>query len=101
MSFQPSVAIVNVHNQKRIAVAVETPATTKRNVTVPSKFFTLRLNPWLVVSSSLYKGFLRFLTADDVISKWGWFKTGCDPDFGSRWSYQVTGRASLPVARMR
>ena len=72
MSFQPSVAIVNVHNQKRIAVAVETPATTKRNVTVPSKFFTLRLNPWLVVSSSLYKGFLRFLTADDVISKWGW-----------------------------
>jgi hypothetical protein len=26
------------------------------------------------------------------------FNSGCDPDFGSCWSYQITGRASRPVA---
>ena len=28
------------------------------------------------------------------------FNSGCDPDFGSCWSYQITDRASLPVANL-
>ena len=73
-----------------MAVAASPAAMANRTVTSCSRFLTLRLNPslldsrfWFFVNKTALVNFEGILTADDVISKWGWFNSGRDPAFGS------------------